>query len=495
MKLINKLNKKLPPLAWVVTVNGGITKLVHGEHVDVKENFFVEGAWSGEFNKGLFANAEWFCGTGGGIENKEILFSTPTHVTYGLYIFKKENVIFVSNSLYLLMAFTGLKMDSEYAGYEIDLNSIRKGVDKYTKKIRVLENGKVVYVKVIYYANLRVGSDGQYNVENKEISTPFKNFKDYYQKLMQAMIMLKDNGADKNRNKQYGVVSTISRGYDAPCCAVIAKKMGATTACTFSPKGKHKEDCGDKIAKKLGYENIIVRDSNIYKRNENYLEAEVVCTGELGSEISMASFYDVFNGNIVLTGERGDSIWDRNEANPNDRFIFESRDASLGSSERRLWVDYISCPLPLFGATAWPSITKISNSEEMKKWSLFNNYDRPIPRRIVEESGVLREEFGVKKQGAGFSYSYDWKSRIIKRMAKKTGEDFNNYLKENKKFHLFSSLFFLFKVRDIYLSRIGLHKSSCKDFSEIENTTVVRYLVPWAGEHMINRYKKAIEEQ
>ena len=162
MKLINKLNKKLPPLAWVVTVNGGITKLVHGEHVDVKENFFVEGAWSGEFNKGLFANAEWFRGTGGGIENKEILFSTPTHVTYGLYIFKKENVIFVSNSLYLLMAFTGLKMDSEYAGYEIDLNSIRKGVDKYTKKIRVLENGKVVYVKVIYYANLRVGSDGRY---------------------------------------------------------------------------------------------------------------------------------------------------------------------------------------------------------------------------------------------------------------------------------------------------------------------------------------------
>lgn len=209
----------------------------------------------------------------------------------------------------------------------------------------------------------------------------------------------------------------------------------------------------------------------------------------------MASFYDVFNGNIVLTGERGDSIWDRNEVNTNDRFIFDSRDASLGSSERRLWVDYISCPLPLFGATAWPSINKISNSEEMKKWSLFNSYDRPIPRRIVEESGVLRKEFGIKKQGAGFSYSYDWKSRIVKRMSKKTGEEFNNYLKNNGKFHLFSSLFFLFKVRDIYLSRIGLCKRSSKDLSEIENTTVVRYLVPWAGEHMINRYKQAIEEQ
>lgn len=65
MKLINKLNKKLPPLAWVASINGETTELVHGEHVDVKENFFVEGAWSGDFSKGLFVNAEWFCGTGG----------------------------------------------------------------------------------------------------------------------------------------------------------------------------------------------------------------------------------------------------------------------------------------------------------------------------------------------------------------------------------------------------------------------------------------------
>lgn len=34
----------------------------------------------------------------------------------------------------------------------------------------------------------------------------------------------------------------------------------------------------------------------------------------------MASFYDVFKGNIVLTGERGDSIWDRNAVNVNNTF-------------------------------------------------------------------------------------------------------------------------------------------------------------------------------
>lgn len=283
-----------------------------------------------------------------------------------------------------------------------------------------MQSGKIVNIKVIYYANIEVDNNGKYIIKNKEIVVPFKNFKDYYQKLLQSMIKLKVNASDKNRKKQYGVVSTISRGYDAPCCAVIAKKMGATTACTFSAKGKHKEDCGNNIARKLGYTNIIVRDCDLYKNNENLLEAEVVCTGELGSEISMASFYDVFKENVVLTGERGDSIWDRNAVNVNDEFSFDSRDASLGSSERRLWVDYISCPLPLFSATAWPSIKEISSSDEMKKWTLYNGYDRPIPRRIVEEAGILRDEFGMKKQGAGFSFSYDWQSRIIKRMSNKT---------------------------------------------------------------------------
>ena len=70
---------------------------------------------------------------------------------------------------------------------------------------------------------------------------------------MHSLLMLKENACDKNRNKQYGVVSTISRGYDASCCAVVGRKMGETTACTFAPCGKHKDDCGDDIARKLGY--------------------------------------------------------------------------------------------------------------------------------------------------------------------------------------------------------------------------------------------------
>jgi hypothetical protein len=35
----------------------------------------------------------------------------------------------------------------------------------------------------------------------------------------------------------------------------------------------------------------------------------------------------------------------------------------------------------------------------MKPWSLGNDYDRPIARRIAESSGVPREAFGIQKKG------------------------------------------------------------------------------------------------
>jgi hypothetical protein len=58
----------------------------------------------------------------------------------------------------------------------------------------------------------------------------------------------------------------------------------------------------------------------------------------------------------------------------------------------------------------------------MKKWQLNNNYDRPIPRRIIEEAGVPRELFGLNKHGAGFIYKYDWLKIIKTRMSKAAGE-------------------------------------------------------------------------
>ena len=77
--------KQLAPLAWAAYVCGDKISVLHGSAVECRENCFVEGAWSGDFPKMDFLSADWFCGTGAHINEDNIVFSTPTHVTYGLY--------------------------------------------------------------------------------------------------------------------------------------------------------------------------------------------------------------------------------------------------------------------------------------------------------------------------------------------------------------------------------------------------------------------------
>lgn len=80
--------KKLPPLAWYAEIKDGIVNVIHGPHVEISDTWFVEGAWSGEFSQGDFIQSDWFCGTGGLLREDKIIFSTPSHVTGGLFVSK-----------------------------------------------------------------------------------------------------------------------------------------------------------------------------------------------------------------------------------------------------------------------------------------------------------------------------------------------------------------------------------------------------------------------
>lgn len=85
MKLYYEEIKTLPPLSWYAYVKDGIANVAHGSQVETTKTFFVEGAWDGNFLEGDFSNAEWFCGTGAKVDGDKIEFSTPTHLTAGIY--------------------------------------------------------------------------------------------------------------------------------------------------------------------------------------------------------------------------------------------------------------------------------------------------------------------------------------------------------------------------------------------------------------------------
>ena len=173
-------------------------------------------------------------------------------------------------------------------------------------------------------------------------------------------------------------------------------------------------------------------------------------------------------------------------------------------SEQHLWDGSITVPMPLFGATAWESIHRISCSEEMAPWRLNNNYDRPIPRRICEEAGIKRENFGVAKHGAGFVYKYDTLKRIKSRMTPHSAENFTRFVKTNRKLHPIQKISYFYKMRNFYffiiaqkfkLNKIGIKIAFPKEKFLIStpNPTAPRYLIPWASTIILEKYKNILK--
>lgn len=62
----------------------------------------------------------------------------------------------------------------------------------------------------------------------------------------------------------------------------------------------------------------------------------------------------------------------------------------------------------------------------MKKWRLYNDYDRPIPRRIIESNGVPRQMFGQIKRGGGLSFAKNFTKRQLKH--KMTAEGYEDFI-------------------------------------------------------------------
>lgn len=122
-------------------------------------------------------------------------------------------------------------------------------------------------------------------------------------------------------------------------------------------------------------------------------------------------YEDLFADKIFFMGHRGDSLWERLHDNVNGELDFSAGngivEASIIPSEYCLRLNTIVISIPWIGAGHWSEIAKISNSDEMKKYSLRNEYDRPIPRRIAEDNGIERNAFGRLKKGAGVSFHFN----------------------------------------------------------------------------------------
>jgi hypothetical protein len=393
----------LPTLAWAALIvpRQATVRVIAGDGVIHHGHVFWEGL-SLTPEAPDAAPAEHFpLSTGGLAQHDQVTFWTPGHILDRLFLIQSSGRIFVSNSLPFALRVSGARLAPGYLHYPW-----RFGHIVAHSQTAPLERGSV---RIISNANLVIGREGGISVSAKPVAPKFANYGEYI-RLLQAYL---DQVAEANRQtagQPYVPVATLSSGYDSPAAAVLAKRIGLTQAISIrdSRGGSGDDDSGEAIARHLGLK-IRVAPRTEYRSAGWPAERLFYVFGQ-PEDIYMYPFAADLRRTLLVSGVKGDTMWDRNVKNADGTWSWDPGGATL--QEFRLRVGFVHLPPAFYGWRHHDDLIKISRSPDLSPWSLGTSYDRPIPRRLVEESGVPREMFGIKKKAVSVTIGIDNASYI-----------------------------------------------------------------------------------
>lgn len=391
-------HETLPTLAWLVEVEKKGTRAFIGNGVETFEDGFFEGAWSGNFEQGDFQHARTVSGSGVKV-NKEHIFVTPSHTLEGLYYYRKADATYVSNSLAFLINYCKPELIYDKNVGE-KISSSARGIKAYDWNILKSQEGWLG--RIIHY-NFRLTPAGDIELLPKVSRFDFSSFDTMLSELQTEVSELSKNAADPSRRKPFTLLTTCSSGYDSAAGAVIAARSGCEEAVTLKSGRAGKEDSGRVVAETLGLK-LYEFERMENAKGDNRSVAEFMMSGMGGEDFVYKSFEDILPSRLLFTGFHGDGMWSKQlQPKPNLETI-----ALAGNSmgEFRLRVGFCHLPLPFVGGLNNEQLFQISNSEEMKRYSVGGDYDRPIARRILEDAGVPREAFGQTKNMASILIHY-----------------------------------------------------------------------------------------
>jgi len=365
-----------------------------GSGVETGEDFFLEGVFDGED----FTRSGLLMGSGGKLEDGGVVFASPCHALEPLHLVRRGDHLLVSNSLPYVLEAADLHLDDRYPHYRRDLWSRMRGFDRAEPHIRTRED---VPVELCYYTNLRVDApNAQLRVTRLPKPAPpdWADFAEYRAYLASGTAALIRCAAARGMEP----IATLSTGYDSPTVAILAQEAGCQKTISFErgkefrTTGAWVADSGARIGRHLGLDvrEVPNRDDDEY----GAAAAEFAACGD-AFDLQFALLEKHIEGTCLLTGFRGGRVWDRVTAVSGPHLgALDPSGTSL--CEFRLRVGFAHVPVPIFGAANLDRLHEISNSGEMRPWVVGGDYDRPIPRRIIEERGVPRGWFARSKRGS-----------------------------------------------------------------------------------------------
>lgn len=381
-----------PELAWLAecTAASGVVTIFHGRGVEVRPDWYCEAVWTGAFDDGDFDRVETTCGSGGRLRDGHITFVSSATTLDRLQVLRVGDTWLISNSLACLLRVSGARLQSSYPFYNRHLTSIQLGLDRYERRLSSSLGG----IELVYYDILCWTGEDLVRLPRPSDSPDFTDFRSYRDFLTRTMTALSANAGSAGRRVRFDLLATVSSGYDSPTGAVLGQEAGCRQALCIPQGQRGADDSGRAIAEQLGLA-VIVVDRDAWRTLE-HVEQLAAASGYLGNVV-LAGARENLRHRLLLTGYHGGAMWALSGAEPSPSIV--RGDASgLGLTELRLWAGFLHCPVPFWAARQIAQVRRISHSDEMRPFLIpGSDYNRPIPRRIVEEAGIPRSAFGTRK--------------------------------------------------------------------------------------------------
>jgi len=421
-------SEALPKLAWCSLLKVGSNEITvyHGSMVEVSSDFMVAGAWSGSFDHEGFAAACSMSGTGAYLSGDSVCFKSSSDYFSPLFTIKKDGCLYISNSIVFAMSASGEEPHPLYPFYAYDvIRIIRAGQDGIGGTLPTNSRHKI---HVYFMSSLRVDRQLTLTQESLPSKPDLNTYEDYHDLLVSELRGLIDNAEDSKRKQAVAALCTTSRGYDSVAVTSIAAKAGCSRSVTIndSRATNPEEDNGTEIGHLLGMQ-CTTYERWSYLDLPEFAEHYLAFTG-LGNTPVYASMIADLHNSLVLVASNAEELWS------SECFILSERIhnpkmrslSGLNDLEFRLEIGYLKFDPSFIEVTQNRKIAEISTSDELKQWSIGGEYDRPIPRRIAEESGIPRHFFGMNKMQSGhacFSHA--------KNMSKSAHESYTTFVQKS----------------------------------------------------------------
>lgn len=385
----------LPALAFAAEIIAGRPEIyvLCGEAVETDDLGLIAGAWAGPFKERAIERAATSVGTGLRLTDTGLIAIVGTASASSLFFCQAGSRLIVANALALALAAANDNLVTSYPFYPQDLCTFVFGNHRYRQSVPT-RCGRLA----VHYGSMAIGPDLRLSPAPVTLPPSFPDFASYRGYLVDQTRSVFANAADAVRRYRYRSTVALSAGYDSPAAAVIARDAGCAEAFTFGQpfdRPDSNEDSGAAIGRTLGL-SVDEYDTFAYRARSDLPEIEFIASNFGGGQVYLTATGDTLAGRIVASGYGGDRVWARSYGAPSPHFPFYI--GGYSQTEFFLRAPALDLSVPVIGARSFADIGAISRSAAMKPWSVGGDYDRPIPRRILEEAGISRGSFAHRKR-------------------------------------------------------------------------------------------------